>query len=413
MKEFEMSEEMVETPYSPEQDRRGLMIALGVLAGLALLVIVLLVVVLVFDPFGWDLLGRGKIEAAAQAIPSDAAFYIALDLGNVKCDDIDPLIKAFSPELNQEEGCVLDDLEESLEDYFQEEFGVSFVEQVEPWLGESIAIGMGDFEIDLYGELVLAIEVSDPTAAGEFLDEILEDLAVDTGEEILEETYQETTLYYLEGAQEMPAFTFTLSEDMLIFGVGKNDVKNAIDAQHSESLADVSSFQDMMAELPSNRIMTFFMDTEQYMSMFSSLLEEISDPSVTDTYVDTFAELPYAAGALSIADVGIKLDTVTVVEREGEQVEAMAAQFPGLEPHTHALGMGDIEESMLFFEMAFGFNPFDDFLAKLDGEWAIGLMHSTEGLLAEELNAPVGPQRVSARVSKSRGLAPWRSRRVI
>jgi hypothetical protein len=424
VKEFKMSEELYEVPDSSEQDRRSMMILLGVLAGIAAIVIVLLVIVLVFDPFGWDLLGRGKIEAVAGAMPSDVAFYIGLNLGNVECEDVDPIVRALSPELQQKEGCVLDDLDESLEDFFQSEFGISYVEEVEPWLGESIAIGVGEMEMGLYGELedielILAVEVTDPSAAEDFLDVILEDLSMEMGEEILEEPYQETTLYYVEGQQEMPAFTFALSEDMLIFGVGKNDVKGAIDAQHSDSLADTSSFRDMMAELPANRIMTFFMDSEQYMGMFSSLLEDFYDPSLSDTYTEAFSEMPYAAGALSFADVGIRLDTVTVIDREGEQAQAMADQFPGLEPLTQALmpddtflyfvgaglnsgvdalrdnlgtalGMGDIEESLMFFEMAFGFDPFEDFLAKLDGEWALGLMHSAEGYLVEELNAPIG-----------------------
>jgi hypothetical protein len=43
----------------------------------------------------------------------------------------------------------------------------------------------------------------------------------------------------------------------------------------------------------------------------------------------------------------------------------------------------------MMFEMTFGFSPFEDFLGKLDGEWAFAIMPSSEGILAEGLGVPL------------------------
>jgi hypothetical protein len=52
-------------------------------------------------------------------------------------------------------------------------------------------------------------------------------------------------------------------------------------------------------------------------------------------------------------------------------------------------GAEDITESLMLFDMTFGFNPFEDFLGKFDGEWAFGIMPSSEGILAEGLGVPL------------------------
>ena len=100
-----MNEHPSEEPTSPDRTRT-FMIAAGVTAGL----VIALVALLLIDPFGWDVFGLKRAEVAAQAIPTDVAIYLSLDLGNIICEDLNPIVWAFSDEFKEEGKCAIDEL---------------------------------------------------------------------------------------------------------------------------------------------------------------------------------------------------------------------------------------------------------------------------------------------------------------
>ncbi len=110
-----MNEHPSEEPTSPNR-RRNLLIAAGVAAGLVIALLALLVI----DPFGWNIFGPKRVEIAAQAIPTDVAIYLGFDLGNITCEDLNPIVWAFSNELKDEGKCAIDELFISLDEGMQE-----------------------------------------------------------------------------------------------------------------------------------------------------------------------------------------------------------------------------------------------------------------------------------------------------
>jgi hypothetical protein len=50
----------------------------------------------------------------------------------------------------------------------------------------------------------------------------------------------------------------------------------------------------------------------------------------------------------------------------------------------------DADEAMMLFSMAFGFDPIDDLIGNLDGELALLLVPSADGILAESADVPLG-----------------------
>ena len=414
-----MNEYPSQEPASPDRTRTFI-IAAGVTTGL----IIALLAFLLIDPFGWNVFGLKRAEVAAQAIPTDVALYLSFDLGNIACEDLNPIVWAFSDEFKQEGKCAIDELFSSLDEDMQESWGLTFTDDVKPWLGESIAMGLGNLDFDMYGdlydaEIMLAIEVRDPAAADEFLHKMMDTLAEETGERLLEESHQGATLYYVDAEEDREQFTFSRSDDLLIIGAGKSDVMAAIDAQKGESLADSSPFRDTIAELPSGRMLTIYMDSGQILDMVSGIFEGMGEAATFETLGESFGPTHYEAAGVYIVEAGIRVDLAFILDPEDIDEETLTAyQDVGRRPQTETLmpegslvyhvgsginqamenlqanllsmeGADDITESLMMFEMTFGFSPFEDFFGKLDGEWAFGIVPSSEGLLAEGLGVPL------------------------
>jgi hypothetical protein len=395
----------------------------GVAFGLALAFIAALIIFAFIDPFGWDLFGRQRFVPAANAIPPDVAFYFSLDLSQLDCDSLNPYIWAFSEELRAEGTCGLDELIEELDAELELELGMSFSEDVQPWLGGSLALGFSNFNMDFYGDIddadvILAVEVRDPTAADEFLQAALENMALESGEPLFEEEYEGATLFYTEVDEASPPLVMSRSGDMLLFGIGKEDVKAAIDAQRGESLADLDGFNDAMSELPSDRAMTMFMNTERYMEMLAGLMDQFGGLAPTDILGASGGATPFFGAGISLVDVGVQMDMVSIMDMDELPANWGAAPQLGREPRTAAMmpeetylymvgaglsqgidmleesmgeveGLGDFRQAMFLFEMMFGFDPLELF-SLLDGEYALGLIPSGEGALVDELDVPMG-----------------------
>jgi hypothetical protein len=414
-----MNEHPSEEPASPDRTR-----TLMIVAGVATVLVIVLLALLLIDPFGWNVFGLKRAETAAQAIPTDVAIYLSLDLGNITCEDLNPIVWAFSGEFKEEGKCAIDELFSSLDEDIPESWGLTFTDDVKPWIGESIAMGLGDLDLDAYGglndaEIMFAIEVSDPAAADEFLHKMMGAMAEETGERFLEETYLDATLYYVDAQKAPEQYTFSRSGDLLIFGMGKSDVMAAIDAQQNESLADSSAFQDTIAELPSGRMLTIYMDSGGIFDMLSSLFESVGEAETLETLGASFGPTHYEAAGVYIVDAGIRVDLAFVLDPDDVDEETLTAyQDAGKRPQTETLmpegslvyhvgaginqamenlqanlvsmeGAEDITEALMLFEMTFGFDPFVDFFGKFDGEWAFGIVPSEEGILAEGLGVPL------------------------
>jgi hypothetical protein len=423
---IENASDAVESSKSPSWRRRNLVIAAGMIAGLAIVFVVAVVVFLFVDPFGWNLFGRRQAENAARAIPADMAFYASLNMRNMNCEDLNPIVWAFSEELKAEGTCAVDELFEYFDDYLEETAGMTFNQDVKPWIGEAIAIGLDDLDFSMDGDfrdirLVLAVEARGPKAADDFLVRLMAAITEKTGEQFVEETYQDRTLYYVEDSIEgTEPFVFTLSGDMLLFGIGKNTIEAAIDAQQGESLADVAGFQETIQLLPSGRILTFYIDFEGYLEMMSGLLGGMFGLDPTSFYDENLGAMPAAAAGISIVDEGIQVDTAYKMDVENLSEEMRSVyEMAQKQPRTASLmpegtviyfvnqrldmvwanlrqtiiegSIGtDFDESMDMAQLSLGFNPDKDLFPNLDGEWALGVLPSSEGVLVDELDATLG-----------------------
>jgi hypothetical protein len=413
-----MEEQFTEPTGVSNHRTRNILIITGVGIGL----IIAIAAIILLDPFGLNLLGR-RMEIPAQAMPPDVAFYMGMDLRNFQDEDLDPIVWAFSEELKQDQVSAIDRMNEELDKLLEDALGMSFTEDVMPWVGGAIGFGMTELKMDMWGgleevEFILAFEVRDQEAADKFLLKIEDVIAEESGEVFLEETYQDVTLHILDTPYEYEWIVFGRSDDLILFSQNESAIKGAIDAQRGESLADDANFRDVIGGLPSDRVVSFYLNGSKYLEMLSEIFSWMYGFDLMDLYGESVDQISDMAMGLSIADVGLRMDMTykfdpeamseeileSFVEAESRTAQALPEKTL-LHVYSYRLdlvwqnlietlsameGGADFEESMQMFGQTFGFDLDDDLFAKLDGEWAFAMMPSSVGVLSEFLEVPLG-----------------------
>lgn len=406
----------------PINRTRNLAIIIGVVVGLVIAAAALILI----DPFGWNLFGLGPKDVAAQAMPPDLILYAHLDMMDFDCEELNAVVYAFSDEADQEAECVLDSWIDEVDQSLQEELNLSFKEDIEPWLGRNIGLGMREFTLGTFGDLeqahvILAVESRDDDAAEAFLKRLLDAWSEDALEPYAEDVYKGVRLFSIQlgNADELP-LVFGRSDDVLLFGAGPEIVQAAIDAQGSESLGDDPQYQEITRELAPESLVTFYMDLPRYMDMAAEVAEGFYGMNPEMFSLNSIQTFTSTAGGISLEDVGVQMDIVYRLDAEKltpEQREVLdqIGQAPTMDaalPETTYLYYAgrrldlawqnlrstleqttpseDIDESMEMFASTIGFNPALDLFPRLDGEWAFVLVPSSSGLLAEELDVSIG-----------------------
>jgi hypothetical protein len=415
-----MSEQESEVQEFTQRDRRNLYITLGVLGVSSIILIVALAIVLFVDPFGWDLLGLGRADAALQAMPQETMIYLRFDLSKAKDERLDSLAWVFSEELKEEGKSAIEGLIEELDNELEEELGLTFSEDVQPWIASDVGFGLYGLTMSSYGslesaEFALAVETRDPDAADEFLVKLSDAIRDEMGEVVLEEQVQNVLVYVVDATTEGDRLAFCRSGDLVIFSMDLDGIETVLNAQSGTSLAEKDAYQDALKELPRDYLLTFYIDMEEYLRLMPDELMGLYGSGFTQLYGDTIAGVQAVSGGVTVEDEGIRLDLARIGDAE---IMSQVAQYFNMQPRTADMasedtlfylvggelnqqvermkesleglpGGMDIEEAMMFFKMSYGFDPFEDLLSKLDGEFALIMNPSSEGILAEEVDVPL------------------------
>jgi hypothetical protein len=412
-----MTEQFPETTSGADHRTRNISIFVGVGIGLFIAV----AAVFLLDPFGLNLFGRST-ELTAQAMPPDVVFYVGMDFRKLQSENMDPIVWAFSEDLKRDQVSAIDRMYEEFDVILEEALGLSFTEDVMPWVGGAIGFGMTGLDMDMWAgveeaEIILAFEVRDQGAADRFLEIFKDRVAEESGEGFSQETYQDVVIHILDTPYEYEQLVFCRSADLIIFSQDESVIKGAIDAQRGESLGDTPGFREVIGSLPSDRLFTMFINGERYFDAFSETFSWMYGPDLSDLYSESTEMMSHIAMGLSLADVGIRMDMAYKINPEAITEEILAGFAKGdsrtanilpentlLHFYSYHLDQAwqsmidaisamegvDFEESMEMFELTFGFDLGDDLFAKLDGEWAFAMMPSSGGVLSEFLELPIG-----------------------
>lgn len=170
---------------------------------------------------------------------------------------------------------------------------VDFAKEVEPWLGESAAVGFAELRDGDLTDPVVVLETTDPKAAEEFVDR-----QAGKSEDPYRSGSYEGIPFQVGGSE---GNAIGVVGDDLVIAEGKAGFEQAVDASNGESLADESQFQ--------------------------GAISAASDGSLADAYVDI-------GGLIEAADDSIDPTVKQVFESSGidpAEATAVASVVPGSE----------------------------------------------------------------------------------
>jgi hypothetical protein len=427
-------------PQAPPKRRNTLVIVL--LAGLVLLLCccVAAAAVIVFaDPFDLHIKDRlfgGTFDAAAEAMPENTSVYVGINLLNATPDELDRVIQPFADALEIDQRS-WDEIIEELDRYIGEELDLTITDDIKPWIGQYVGLGIFDIRIgdsENPVSLVVAIESRNNDAADDFIGKLRD--SIERGEPNLDETtYQGVTLYFLP-PEYGTGIAFCRSGSLVLFSLNENDLHTAIDAQKGKSLADNSRYRNMLEKLPDKRVATVFFTSQEIEDLIKKLQSptgEVFDqnteglgetapvlnPIITQINLNTWDA---SILSVSITGAGLQLDSITSYNMENisaaqrELLESMGKSSKTIEMFpkdtlafitSQRLDLSydvaietmrdlsqdisdSIDDALQSVREETGIDLENDLFHRLDGEFTIGIFPSSQGILAQEANVDLG-----------------------
>ena len=391
----------------------------------------------------------GGLETTTAAMPPDTAVYMGVNLLQLTPENIDQVLKPVLEKIPGAEVSDMDGVFEQLDKALQDSMGITFTDDIKPWLGQYAAIGL-DPSFDQYGglseasSLIIAIETRDTEAADAFLDKLRAAVDEQSLGAMQEEEYQGVTYYVSSYPQTL---AFGRSKNMVLFAMNAESMQAAIDAQEGESLQDSEEIKNLAGQLPANRSITMFVDGDRYAELLSQGAVAPGLPNMLGT--SNFQSMGKVAASLAIVDEGLRMDAVTSYDpekmTEGQRAQlanfnqiAQAAQVAPADSMLLAAAQGlsdvlaaaresipeearaDFDESIQMLNEQLGFDLEQDLLAYLDeefglvlmpGEWPplqipIGLVMFSHMNNQEKLKETLGKLSTSAEVNLGASVIP-------
>lgn len=202
-------------------------------------------------------------DEAVSYVPADAIGYanVFIEPSNGQKQALDRILRKF-PGIDDTDAAI-DSLVELI-DVALQQVGMSYEDDVEPWLGDQVAgfvVGGGTPELPNFAVLV---ESKDDDALNDFLDRLVEASEAD----LVEETYEGQSYWTQEDADEEPAAVGVV-DGFLVAGT-EDAFEAAVDAHaDEETLEDDEDFVAATDPLNDDWIGLFYLDTAGFVSEFA------------------------------------------------------------------------------------------------------------------------------------------------
>ena len=398
--------------YPPQKKKTNVGLIIGIIAGA--LALVAIVLVLVLDPFG---LFGGGADVVASAAPADSEVFVTVNLLKLMDDNAIGTILTFA---NIADSSIKnkEDLIENLDDSLDDSIGMTFTEDIQPWIGQYIGIsGKGLSSLDYYssttsGDASVAIQIRNVAKANQFVEDLLgnledmQDYSFDTDD------YKGVTLNVGTNWYGEEDLVIARSGKVLLIATSTDAMEDAIDAQKGESMTDDSNYRKLSGALDSSSAVFAYSDV----SSLTSVMQDSSYLYGGDLNLDMVIA---TAASLSFVKEGVALDSAVLYDpdeltedqaamlKEGASTGDLAGKFPEdtlvylggshldmawaayRDLIVEALG-SDFDSSMEMFADTVGFNLDTDLMPLMTGDYALGVYPSNEGILADMADASLG-----------------------
>jgi hypothetical protein len=408
------------------------LILYGFLSLIALLLIITLTS-LFFDPFGLHLRGRlfGQYDAAATVMPDKTQVYVGINLLHLKQKDIDLLTNLLSRPVALEPTERYAFNVESLYEYStsktasevpvnmvaqpvksfvsaaQADYGIKFPDDLMPWVGQYLGVGIVEIptDISLSPRLLITAEARDRRAADRFLNRLIREYQGGYSESF---DHRGVVVHMLVNDVNQETLAFCRSGSMVMFALDNKTIREALDTISANSLSNNPVFIELMKRYPNNHLINAYITR--------GAVDSFTNAGPAAALIGLFA-LPSTSltswqGAFVSAGLDndqIQLDVHSLIDRRslsGRDRRFLAQSgSPGktadlLPEETVVYLTGfrtdllwetftenliaadkhyDILASVRNLELIFGMNMQDDLIKYMDDEWAVGLVKAGEG----------------------------------
>jgi len=396
-----------------------------IIGGIAALAIVAVVVIgaifLLPRLFGAD------NNAIASVMPPETSVLVELNAMILSNEDADRVAHAFEDALN--EGDIdfdADDpasLLEQLDDDLDEASGLTITDDVLPWIGPNMGVGLVELDIEAIDEgevpqIIFASTIRDMDLADQFIEDLIDAIEDETDNKVDEVEYGGALVFEIDSDFEDERLAFGRSDTIFFFAANIDILEDAIDAQQGDNLGDEAEYQNTIAELPGDRALTVYISGESVEDA-SKAAEDSSDLEGFDSDVVKDLGLNGVGMSAMVTAEGIRVDFVNNYESLSEEQQTLmeaqtnkiaTADFLPESTFVYIVGQrldlvwqngldaldqagiseDDIDEAMDLFDDTYGFNPSDDLMPLLDGEYSLAIIDSNDGLIAEQFDTDLG-----------------------
>jgi hypothetical protein len=245
-------------------------------------------------------------QAAPKLMPVDTAFFASVNPNVQHLAGFKHLADVYGDISEVKDAS--DDLSKELKD----ELGISFKEDVMPWLGPEVAMAVTNIAALTEGDepvVTIAAATRDTRASDAFLEKVREYLE-DQGYSVVEKTYQGVAYYVqeVEYEWETPVIFGTVKK-FVVLTTDENAMEDVIDVAQgkADALAKNERYTELVAALPDDPVAYLFLDMQEVVQASLKNLEDTGMELPRETYEQIEAVQTWGL-ALDLNEEGIQLD---------------------------------------------------------------------------------------------------------
>lgn len=286
--------------------KRPLIIGLAIAAAIVAIALVVVIILV---------LSRVPAKSAhnvPKLMPADTGFFASMTVDLQDVAGFKHMADIFGDITEFED--LLDDLQDGIDD----ELGVTWEDDIQPWLGSEVGIGIADLEVAMdSGEVafVAAAATRNTKASDRFIEKIVEYFDDDDYFDVQDEEYQGVEYWVAQPDSDwdMPVILGTVGK-FVVLTTDEDAMEDVIDAQNRriDTLDQVDQFQDLSSALPSGAVLYTYVDLKDIMD---PVVDEMRDEAerelglaLPDYMLDVLDAVETVGYSLSLDNEGIQLD---------------------------------------------------------------------------------------------------------
>ncbi len=272
-----------------------------VLAG-ALIAVLTLIIIAAAAAAIANRTAQGQVEPTTRVMPANTMLYFSMNTHTEKLPNFSVIADAWKD--SKEARQVASVLELAFA-----QAGLNWEEDVQPWLGDRVSVGVVDFGGRDYSAeqsfsyrapfFVMAVHTKDRTKSDAALANIFKQFSQSSDRSIGTETYRNIVMTYMKSDSKfMPeSGAFATIDDVVVLTLSRDNLKAVINAAlDGQNLAASANYKAVMSTLPEQTAGTFYMDFPAYMNEYFKMFaatsrstEEVFDNIYTSVYSNTNA----------------------------------------------------------------------------------------------------------------------------